>query len=197
MSTAIDKTAVFQRLRSEGRWPAFQARQKEILASLMERGQAEAEATDNAYKLALTEFGPDTAPKKQRPPTAAQTKSRAAAARLTAKETLWRSAGTSEDLSESVRWALKWSPMARGEDGEVQWEKIRGEDQLPPGKEALTFLEMAVLNNDQFLKGIVPKYLEQKAADEGLDEGSKRYERRREEELLRLLDELDRELAAA
>jgi hypothetical protein len=43
----------------------------------------------------------------------------------------------------------------------------------------------------------VPKYLEQKAADEGLDEGSKRYERRREEELLRLLDELDRELAAA
>ncbi len=108
-----------------------------------------------------------------------------------ARQDLTKRAGDSGDMREWIKWAMRWQAFAQPAPGSlvIRWDLVV---ENPPAPGALTMLQSAIENPVKFLDQV------QKNLGKGseMDGEMLAKESKREEDLLRRLDEVDRELVA-
>jgi hypothetical protein len=111
----------------------------------------------------------------------------AAKGQLAAKDLLIEGAGTNKLPGVDADWVYDQVSAARGLGGEIRWNRVIGP---APSRGAIDLLELAIGQPDKFHAMYAKK-------TSGEDDGMVQRERKREGELLKRLDEIDAEVAAA
>jgi hypothetical protein len=108
------------------------------------------------------------------------------------KRGLAREAGSNKDQREWAEWASRWLSLVRREDGVHRWDEVAGEGSVAPHQGAVALLEQWCKNPEKFSEQLGK--LLGKQSD--LSDDLVRRERKRESELVRLLQEVDAEIEA-
>ena len=106
------------------------------------------------------------------------------------KRGLAREAGSNKDQREWAEWASRWLSLVRREDGVHRWDEVAGEGSVAPHQGAVALLEQWCKNPEKFSEQLGK--LLGKQSD--LSDDLVRRERKRESELVRLLQEVDAEI---
>lgn len=109
-----------------------------------------------------------------------------------AKRRLAKGAGSNKDQREWAEWASRWLSLVRREDGVHRWDEVVGEGSVAPHQGAVALLEQWCKNPEKFSEQLGK--LLGKQSD--LSDDLVRRERKRESELVRLLQEVDAEIEA-
>lgn len=155
--------------------PVFQLPLQKVTAELEAKQRERQEKADREERERAEKLAQEKAAAKER------TRLQAA------KDKLSKSAGSSKILKEWVEWAVHWQPIVLVE-GVIHWDRIEGS---APSVAAVGLLEEACRD----YAGFFSKFAKSLGAGDAEDDDMRVKERKREVDLLRLLDELDAELA--